>query len=589
MLDNRVKYFLSFIILSILMTAIFVFVNITGESHTRFVQTIDVAGGQRKLSQEIISISNQLKLCDFETCSASKSASLRDDLRHTKNLFQRSFAGLKSGRLDEIELVPLDGDVVTRAGINARILEDQMDVFLRSVDNMASPDGDVRETAYKNINQLAAPLLVNLNLIVGAYTVKARDTSDLLRLAKILMLLLLAGAIPITAFLIFRPMEKNLHKSHEANKEQKNFMQTVIRSLPDSLLVVNAEGTIQIVNEAAEKMFGWHERQLLKMNISDLLERNERENHEGMVRHFVNDLNETEARAMSDARTVHMMTKAGERVKVSITLGQYKAEGNNLGVAVIRDMSLQEQLINALEDRVAASSIAEEAKEVFIRNISHELRTPLNAVIGFSDLLKIKLIKTENEGYAEDINFAGRQLLKDVNRLIDVASKGPKKETLSFCMVKISDYVGQMRDIWAEQLAEGDHILIINDIDPALSVEIDQSVLSFVMKSVIDNIVTHCSKGCEVKIRAEEDEGKIFLFVRDNGPGVPIGSLALIGHPFEKIGTGLTAVSGGLGLSLFLASQQIKSMGGGMSFYSEEGQGFEVKITLRSHSSNDLT
>ncbi|MCF6216604.1 MAG: PAS domain-containing sensor histidine kinase [Emcibacter sp.] len=589
MLDNRVKYFLSFIILGILLTAIFVFVNINGESHTKFVQTIDVAGGQRKLSQEIISISNQLKLCDFEACGAPRLSSLRDDLRHTKNLFRRSFIGLKSGKLDEMELVPLDDDIVTRAGINTRILEDQMDIFLKSVDNIMSPDSDVRETAYKNINQFAGPLLVNLNLIVGAYAVKARDISELLRLSKILTLILLVGAISITAFLIFRPMEKNIHESHDVIKEQKNFMQTVIRSLPDPLLVVDAEGNIQIANEAAAKMFGWREKSLLKMNISVLLEGPERKNHEEMVRRFVNDFNHTEARAMSDARMVYMMTKTGEKVKVSITLGQYKSDGNNLGIAVIRDMSLQEQLIHALEDRVAASRIAEEAKEAFIRNISHELRTPLNAVIGFSDLLKIQLTKTENEGYAEDINSAGRQLLKDVNRLIDVASKEPTKEFSSLSHIKILDYIDQMKDVWAEQLADGGHRLIIDDIDPALSVEIDQAILSFVMKSVIENVVTHCSRGCEVKIGATEQEGRISLFVRDNGPGVPLGSLALIGHPFEKMGSGLTSVNGGLGLSLFLASQQIRSMGGAMSFYSEVGQGFEAKITLRSHSSHDLT
>ncbi|GEM_PF-5302568 len=589
MLDNRIKYLLSFIILSILMTAIFAFVNINGKSYSKFVQTIDVAGRQRKLSQEMISISNQLKLCDFETCGAAKISSLRDDLRHAKDLFRRSFLGLKSGKLDEIDLVPLDDDIVTRAGINARILEDQMDAFLKSVDNITSPDGDVRETAYKNINQSAGPLLVNLNLIVGAYAVKARDTSELLRLSKILTLLLLAGAIPITAFLIFRPMEKNIHNSHDVIKEQKNFMQTVIRSLPDPLLVVDAEGKIKITNEAAAKMFGWREKSLLKMNLSVLLESHERKNHEGMVKRFVNDYNHVEARAMSDARMVRMVTKAGEKVRVSITLAQYKSDGNNLGIAVIRDVSLQEQLINALEDRVAASRIAEEAKEAFIRNISHELRTPLNAVIGFSDLLKIKLTETENEGYAEDINFAGRQLLKDVNRLIDVASKEPEKDSSSFSQIKILDYIEQMKDVWAEQLAEGGHVLIIDDIDPALSVEIDQAILSFVMKSVIENIVTHCSRGCEVKIGAAGHEGKISLFVRDNGPGVPKGSLALIGHPFEKMGSGLTAANGGLGLSLFLASQQIRSMGGAMSFYSEAGQGFEAKITLRSHSSHDVT
>jgi len=57
--------------------------------------------------------------------------------------------------------------------------------------------------------------------------------------------------------------------------------------------------------------------------------------------------------------------------------------------------------------------------------MSHELRTPLNAVLGFTDLIDIRLSAGKMEAdklreYVGDIRIAGRRLLDMVNSILDL-------------------------------------------------------------------------------------------------------------------------------------------------------------------------
>ena len=68
---------------------------------------------------------------------------------------------------------------------------------------------------------------------------------------------------------------------------------------------------------------------------------------------------------------------------------------------------------------------ANRAKTEFLANMSHELRTPLNAIIGFSDMMRNKLLRPGDSEkfleYAKDINDSGQHLLELINDILDLA------------------------------------------------------------------------------------------------------------------------------------------------------------------------
>ncbi|MCF6197375.1 MAG: PAS domain S-box protein [Emcibacter sp.] len=163
-----------------------------------------------------------------------------------------------------------------------------------------------------------------------------------------------------------RPLDKELRKSLAELKKQKNCMQSVIGLIPDSLLVMKADGDIIGTNKATENIFGWHTKELLKMNISHLLSPDQKEKHARMIHGFIENSDPDNMRGMYQARPVTGVTKTGDNIKVSVSLARYDTPEENLGIAIIRDMSILERLNEALEEHLAATRMAKESKDRFV-------------------------------------------------------------------------------------------------------------------------------------------------------------------------------------------------------------------------------
>ena len=85
-------------------------------------------------------------------------------------------------------------------------------------------------------------------------------------------------------------------------------------------------------------------------------------------------------------------------------------------------MELRRMNVELIQEKRRAEE-ANEAKSLFLANMSHELRTPLNAILGFSEIIRDKLLGKEVDryaAYAADIHRSGTHLLGIVNDILDV-------------------------------------------------------------------------------------------------------------------------------------------------------------------------
>ena len=90
----------------------------------------------------------------------------------------------------------------------------------------------------------------------------------------------------------------------------------------------------------------------------------------------------------------------------------------------------------------------------------------------------------------------------------------------------------------------------------------DEDAVVQVLTNLVDNGILHVPEGCEVRIRAENRDGRWCVFVEDNGPGIAEKYRSRIFERFFRVDKGRSRAVGGTGLGLSIVRHLVESMGG---------------------------
>ena len=112
--------------------------------------------------------------------------------------------------------------------------------------------------------------------------------------------------------------------------------EALLSAAVDGIIVIDAQGRIQIINPACEKLFGYTPEEVVGRNVNMLMPSPYREQHDGYLSHY----GETgERRIIGIGREVMGQRKDGSTFPMYLSVGQSKAEGLDIYVGIIRDLS----------------------------------------------------------------------------------------------------------------------------------------------------------------------------------------------------------------------------------------------------------
>ena len=122
----------------------------------------------------------------------------------------------------------------------------------------------------------------------------------------------------------------------------------VIESAVDGIVIIDARGRIEAFNRAAERLFGYAERDVLGKNVNVLMPSPYHEEHDGYLARYQKD---GDARIIGIGREVVGRHQDGSTFPLHLAVGEMSFDGERKFTGILHDLSARVQL----EDQLRAS------------------------------------------------------------------------------------------------------------------------------------------------------------------------------------------------------------------------------------------
>jgi len=250
-----------------------------------------------------------------------------------------------------------------------------------------------------------------------------------------------------------------------------------------------------------------------------------------------------------------------------------------LGAALAERRWALERVREALID----AERADRAKTTFMHVMSHELRTPLNAIAGYSELLSSGDYGALNPKQIETLGRIQRNekdLLAQINAVLTFVQLESGETALHPEPVPVVDAFDAVEPTIASDVRRK-HFVLQREL-PAmpLSVQADRNGLQQLLMSLVSNASKYTKDGGVITLGAERKDGRVRIWVRDTGIGIPHEKLDQVFEPFFQAERGNTRQYAGVGLGLTIARDLAQRMHGELKIASEEGAGTTASVML---------
>ncbi len=331
------------------------------------------------------------------------------------------------------------------------------------------------------------------------------------------------------------------------------YIEQILTSMADILLVTTMSGKIKKINASAQKMLGYEEAELIGKDISIVIK--------GVENHQL-EINKRE-----EVETV-CHTKNGKIIHIAFccSLVQTEIEHFQGYVYILRDMTERKQI--------------ELAKQEFLAMISHEIRTPITSVAGMASLLLNTNLTDEQREFGNAIYTSGNALHRIINDMLDLSKIESGKLDLEEQPFELRKCINETLALLAIKANEkGLKLTFIDTPEIPTMIVGDITRLRQVLVNLVSNAIKFTETGgVEISVTVHkklDDKGiqQIQFAVRDTGIGIAKKGLERLFKPFSQVNSSITRQYGGTGLGLAICKQLCELMGGKIWVESEFGQG----------------
>jgi PAS domain S-box-containing protein len=348
----------------------------------------------------------------------------------------------------------------------------------------------------------------------------------------------IAGSV-LAVLLVLASGAWALHEMHSRGKVEEK-LERFLGSMPDALVIVNAEGKIVGTNAHTAKLFGYREKELQGENMALLVPERVRQNQRQYYAAFFLQRN---GHAPEMTLELCGLRKDGREFPIEISTRLLVAEKGLLVTSAIRDTTERKQvekqiadLNKELRDRATELEAANHELEAFSYSVSHDLRSPLQNIDSFGQILMEEYanrLDADGRDYVQRLRASCRHMEEIIDALL-VLSNMTRHEMA----MEHFDLSGVAKAVAAELKQKDPNRLVDWVIAEGLSVEGDSRLLRVALENLLGNAWKFTAKHPRARIEfgaLPQSNGARTYFVRDDGAGFDMARVGTLFAPFKRL------------------------------------------------------
>lgn len=397
---------------------------------------------------------------------------------------------------------------------------------------------------------------------------------------------LLTSLVLLVVLWLRAPTASSAHRSYNELASELSQVagksEVVINAINDGVVAISGQGTVQLINPAAQQLLGWAKQDAMNLSYKSIIKILDTKNQ------AVTDANDPIAQAQLNNQvmksdTFSLETNSGKSFLAYISVSPVGQPGSGV-IVVFRD--------------ITAEKSDERQRAEFISTASHEMRTPVASIEGYLGLAlnpSTATIDSRAHDFIVKAHDSAQHLGNLFSDLLDVSKADDHRLKNDPKVIDIVPFVQSIVEGLTHKATEKGLRILYKPmpdgntdenrrLNPVYYVNVDNDHLREITDNLIENAIKYTPRG-DVIVDITGNDSKVILSVTDTGIGIPREDQSHLFQKFYRVDNSDTREIGGTGLGLYLCRRLAETMGGRIWVESEykKGSTFFVEIPRTGH------
>lgn len=354
----------------------------------------------------------------------------------------------------------------------------------------------------------------------------------------------------------FEQMQQRLSQQVRQLSETGQRQSTVLGSMVEGVIAVDAQQQILLANDASKKMLDFATADPIGRHLLDVTR--------------IRQVHDAVLKAADHHRSLELEFEVPGSTRQILSLRATRLPGTpSPGVVIVlHDITELMQLENMRRD--------------FVANVSHELKTPLAAIKAYAETLRLGAFTDpeNNLRFIKQIEEQADRLHQLIRDLLHLARVESDQEAFEIADVSINEIVDLCVSQHQNVAATRKITLEVAPPDQECTVRADAQGVATILDNLLDNAIKYTPKGGEVSVSWHPVDNTIELIVKDSGIGIAPAEQLRVFERFYRVDKARSREIGGTGLGLSIVKHLAQAFGGSVGLVShvEQGSSFQVKL-----------